>query len=84
MDKLSKPVFNDEEYKALLDLMNFLTVKTKLKEHSHCTDEKFINALQMVNDCLQASEYVNENQHFIIGRDLAQSPPFFNLTIRYN
>ena len=60
-DTLSKPVFNDEEYKALLDLMNFLTVKTKLREHSHCTDEKFIDALQMVNDCLQASEYVNEN-----------------------
>jgi hypothetical protein len=63
MDKLSKPVFNDEEYKALLDLMNFLTVTTKLREHSHCTDEKFINALQMVNDCLQESEYVNKNRH---------------------
>jgi hypothetical protein len=61
MDKLSKPVFNDEEYKALLNLMNFLTVITKLKEHSHCNDEEFLDALQMINNCLQASEYVNEN-----------------------
>ena len=61
MDKLSKPVFNDKEYKALVNLMNFLTVTTKLKEHSHWNDKQFNEELEIINGCLQASEYVNEN-----------------------
>ena len=61
MDKLSKPVFSDEEYKALCRLIKYLSVTTQLKEHSHWSDKKFNKDLETINGCLQASEYINEN-----------------------
>ena len=62
MDKLSKPLFNDEEYKTLCRLIKYLTVTTQLKGHSHWDDKQFNEELEIINGCLQASEYINENR----------------------
>ena len=56
MNKLSKPVFNDEEYKTLCRLIKYLTVTTQLKGHSHWDDKQFNEELEIINGCLQASE----------------------------
>ena len=71
-DILSKPVFNDEEYKALLRLMEYLCnnlpydiinpMENTLLLDKKTNDElQFSKDMQTINECLQASEYVNEN-----------------------
>ena len=62
MNKLSKPVFYDEEYKALCRLIKYLTDLTEWKEHSNWNNKEFNKDLETINGCLQASEYVNENK----------------------
>ena len=56
MDKLSKPVFNDEEYKSLCRLIKYLT-----KAYKPWNNKEFNKDLETIKECLQASEYVNEN-----------------------
>ena len=54
MNKLSKPVFNDEEYKALVRLINTLTSWTR--------SYQFNKDVEKISACLQASEHINENK----------------------
>ena len=57
MDKLSKPVFNDEEYKAFKRLMHYLAYYGPKSAYKSYPDD----IVTLVNS-LQASEYVNENR----------------------
>ena len=62
MDKLSKPVFNDEEYKALLRIVAYSKMYlNSLKDKEWILDKQLENDVNLISGCLQASEYINEN-----------------------
>ena len=63
MDKLSKPVFNDEEYKALIRIVSYSKMYlNSLKDKQWILNKQLEDDVNLISDCLQASEYVNENR----------------------
>ena len=72
MNKLSKPVFNDEEYSALIRIIQCLSTTDNInieKLYHDCLHYRGMNwhyelkkDIQTIAGSLQASEYVNENK----------------------
>ena len=71
MNKLSKPIFNDKEYSALLRIIKCLSGANNINIenlYDNCDyyrsmnwDKELKRDIQIIADSLQASEYVNEN-----------------------
>ena len=63
MDKLSKPVFNDEEYKSFIRLMQYIN---DLNNNVIGFNEPYLKDLEIINRFIiahgQYSLYVNENR----------------------
>jgi len=73
MNKLSKPIFNDKEYSALLRIIKCLSGADNINIenlYDDCLyyrgwnwDYELKRDIQTIADSLQASEYVNENHN---------------------